>query len=147
MCFKIIYNKLCQNVQVHAGYFRVSIVHRTDMDYRIFNVRAFLCVRLHTGVAWAHRQRVSTTILTRKNSHKCFLCSGQDSNPRPLDPSLTLYLLSHPVTPFMQLLYYCIHMHCLPRRSALCFPSLFAFHFRCEDKIIYVILSCEITRE
>ena len=27
------------------------------------------------------------------------LCSGRDSNPRPLDPSPTLYQLSHPVTP------------------------------------------------
>ena len=41
----------------------------SDLDYRIFIVRtwSFLCVRVHTG-GWAHRQRVSTIYLTRKNS-------------------------------------------------------------------------------
>ena len=41
----------------------------SDMDYRIFNVRTwpFLSVHMHTG-GWAHRHRVSTTFLTRKNS-------------------------------------------------------------------------------
>ena len=29
---------------------------------------------------WAHRQRVSTTLFTRKNSHIFFLCFGWDSN-------------------------------------------------------------------
>ena len=48
----------------------------SDMDYRISNVRtwSFLGMCVHTG-SWAHRQRVSTTLLTWKNSHKLFLCS------------------------------------------------------------------------
>ena len=41
-----------------------------DMDYMTFNVRtrSFFCVRIHTGDGHAHRQRVSTIFLTRKNS-------------------------------------------------------------------------------
>ena len=41
----------------------------SDTDYGVFNVRAwsFLCVRIHTR-GWAHRQRVSTTIVTGKHS-------------------------------------------------------------------------------
>ena len=35
--------------KVHAGSFRVSVIHR-DMDYRIFNVRMFLCMHMHTGM-------------------------------------------------------------------------------------------------
>ena len=47
----------------------------SDTDYRIFNVHtwSFLCMRVHTGVA-AHRQRVSTTFSTQKNSHN-FSCA------------------------------------------------------------------------
>ena len=80
---------------VHAGSLRVSIIHRT----LTWTTGSFTCVRsaymrAFTHGGWAHR-RVSTTILTRKNS-----CSGQDSNPRPFDPNLTLYQLSHPVTPY-----------------------------------------------
>ena len=42
------------------------------------------CMHVYTHWGWAHRQRVSITFLTRKNS-KFFLCSRRDSNPRPLD--------------------------------------------------------------
>ena len=41
-------------------------------------------MRAYTHGGWAHRHRVSTTFMTRKNS-KFFLCSWQDSNPRTLD--------------------------------------------------------------
>ena len=78
---------LCPVLQVHAGYFRVSVIHRnSDMDCRIFNGRtwSFVCVRIHTGYG-QHRQRVSTTLSTRKNSHFFSLCCWRDSNPRPLD--------------------------------------------------------------
>ena len=65
-------------VQVRAGYFRVSIFHRTltwttgsvtqhaRTQHAVFRMRAYA----HGG--WAHRQRDSTTFLTRKN---VFLCS------------------------------------------------------------------------
>ena len=38
------------------------------------------------------------TFLPRKNSQFFFLCSWRDSNLCPLDPSPTLYQLSHPIT-------------------------------------------------
>ena len=48
-----------------------------DMDYMFFNVRirgrSNACGYTHGG--WAHRQRVSTTFLTRKISHTFWLCS------------------------------------------------------------------------
>ena len=70
---------LSSGVQVHASYFRVSIIHRTlDMDYMIFNVRTFLCLRVHTGAGGTSTSQ--HTILTRKHSHNCFLCSALDSN-------------------------------------------------------------------
>ena len=57
---------------VHAGFF--SCFHNppnSDTEYRIFNVRTWSF--LHGG--WAHRQRFSTTFLTRKNSHKFVSCA------------------------------------------------------------------------
>ena len=44
-------------------------------------------MRACTHRGWAHLQRVSTTFLTRINSHKVFLCScrRRDSNLRSLD--------------------------------------------------------------
>ena len=54
--------------------FRVFVIHR------IFNVRTFLCVRVHTG-GGAHRQRVSTTFFdSEKLSHIFLVRSGRDSN-------------------------------------------------------------------
>ena len=59
---------------VNAGFF--VIPPNSDMDYRISNVRAWssLCMRDWAAIEeeeehgdWAHRQRVSTTRLTRKN--------------------------------------------------------------------------------
>ena len=56
----------------------------------------------YTHRSWAHRQRVSTTFLTWKNSHKFFLCSWWGLNSghwfnKILSP--TLYQLSHPTIP------------------------------------------------
>ena len=44
-------------------------------------------MRAYTHGVWAHRQRVSTTFLTRKYAHKCFLCSwrGRGLNSGSLD--------------------------------------------------------------
>ena len=55
--------------KVHAGSFCVSVIHQTDMDYRIFSVLmwSFLCVRIHTGGLGTHWQRV-TTFLTKKTA-------------------------------------------------------------------------------
>ena len=69
------------NHQVHAGSFRVSIIHRTlTGTTRIFNVRtcsfSCACVYMHTGVGH-NRQRVSTTFLTRKNSQFCLVLLTQ----------------------------------------------------------------------
>ena len=55
-------------------------------------------MRAHTHKGWAHRQRVSTTFLSRKTLF--FLCSWRDSNPRPLDlrfNALTTEPTHHPV--------------------------------------------------
>ena len=51
----------------------------SDMDCRIFNVRTFLRVCIHTGV-WGTPTTIQHKILTRKNSHRFVLCSGRDSN-------------------------------------------------------------------
>ena len=70
----------------------------SDMDYRVFIMRtwSFLCVRAHTGVG--HTDSKSAQHFWLGKTHKFFLCSWQDSNLHPLDPSLILYQLSHPVT-------------------------------------------------
>ena len=45
---------------VHVGCLSVSILHRTDMNYGVFNVRTDVkCMRLHTWV-YGHRKRVCT---------------------------------------------------------------------------------------
>ena len=56
----------------------------SNSDYRSCNVRtsSFLWVRIHTG-GWAHRQRVSTTFLTRnKTLTFCFLVLLTGFEPR-----------------------------------------------------------------
>ena len=58
---------------------------QSDMDYRIFNVIILVRAYIYTHGGWVHRQRVSTTFLTRKNPHKFILCSWRDSNRGPLD--------------------------------------------------------------
>ena len=78
-----------------------------DMDYRIFNVLTwsfYMIILKHdyTHRGWAHQQWVSTTCLTRNNSHKFVLCSWRSSNSgrwchKTLSPML--YQLSHPLTP------------------------------------------------
>ena len=65
----------------------------------VFRMHAYI----HGG--WAHRQRVSTTFWTRKNS-KFFLCPWGDSNPRPLDlqsNTLTTEPTRHPISAFVLL--------------------------------------------
>ena len=59
----------------------------SDMDYRIFNVRMLFRMRAYTNGSWAHRQRVSTTSLTRGKTQSLSACvpDGRDSNPRPVD--------------------------------------------------------------
>ena len=67
----------------------------SDMDYRIFIV--IILVRACTHRGWAHRQRVSATFLTWKNSH-IFLVLLTGFEPSSLFVAPTLYQLSHPVT-------------------------------------------------
>ena len=72
----------------------------SDTDYRIFNMRmwSFLGVRAYTG-GWAHRQRVSPTFLTQKNSHKFFLVLLVGFEPLGLwISSLMLYQQCNPTT-------------------------------------------------
>ena len=58
--------------KVHAGSFRVSVIHRNLTWTTGANKRAYVIIlrRAYTHGGWAHRQRCSTTVLTRKNSHK-----------------------------------------------------------------------------
>ena len=84
-------------LQVHAGSFRVSVIHRT----LTWTTRFLTCARdpvyarVYTRGGWAHRQRIRTTFLTRKNSSHTFcLCSRRSSilgSWNPLDvESVTL---------------------------------------------------------
>ena len=99
-------------VQVHAGNLRVSIIHWTLTwttgslmcvhHHSFFNVCtwSFLCLRRHRG-GWAHRQRVSTTFFTRKNSQICApdgVRTSGHGNYWILRPML--YQLSHPISEF-----------------------------------------------
>ena len=59
------------------------------------SIKSPLPVRVVSASVDAH-PLVRALVLTRKNSHKFFLCSGRDSNPRPFNPNLTLYQLSYP---------------------------------------------------
>ena len=94
------YPNAYSNYKVHAGSVRVSIIHRT----LTWTTGSLTCVRDHSYACvyiqggWAHPQRVSTTFLTRRNSHKFFLCSWRGSNSGLWSSSPTLYQLSHPVT-------------------------------------------------
>ena len=75
-------------LQVHAGSFRVSVIHRT----LTWTAGPLTCVRDHSNACtytrggWAHRQRVDTTFLTRKNSHNCFLDLLTGFYPRVFGP-------------------------------------------------------------
>ena len=55
-----------------------------------------VCMYTHGG--WAHRQWVSTTFLTRKKSHKFFLCSWRGSNLGSWNP-LDLEAVALPIEP------------------------------------------------
>ena len=76
--------------------------------YVIILIRAYVrdhshpCVCIHTGVGWAHRQRVSTTFLTRgKNSHNFYLlCSWRGSNLGSLDLEFDALPTEPPWHPF-----------------------------------------------
>ena len=74
----------------------------SDMDYRIFNVRACIVfrMRVYTHGGWEHRQRISTTFLTRKNSQirkktnscspdgiRTFVLLDLESDALPTEPS------------------------------------------------------------
>ena len=59
--------------------FRVSIIHRTlTMDYGIFNVRTFLCVRMHTGLGQIDNE--SAQHFDSEKLHIVLVCSGRDWN-------------------------------------------------------------------
>ena len=86
------------NGQVHAGSFHV-VIHQTMTWTR----GALMCVRNHS-YACVYTGGLGTpmsqhNILTRKNSHKFFLCFWWGSNLGLWISSPTLYQLSHPVTP------------------------------------------------
>ena len=98
-------------LQVHAGSFRVSVIHRTLTwtTWALTCVRVVILVHVYThggcmGTSTASQHNI---ILTRKNSHKCFLCSWRVSNLGSVDlrvPSSTNLAAtpsprSHPVTP------------------------------------------------
>ena len=74
-------------LQVYAGSFRAC--SRNPLGTLTWTSGSLTCVRDHsyTHGCWAHQQRVSTTVLTRKNSHNFFLCSwrGWGLNLRSLD--------------------------------------------------------------
>ena len=54
----------------------------TDMDYRIFNMRTWSLLLLLYRRGWAYRQRVSTTVLTRKKSFRFLvLLTGFELGP------------------------------------------------------------------
>ena len=57
--------------KVHAGSFCVSVIHRS-----LTWVCSYACVYTQ---GWGTPTTSQHNILTRKNSHKCFLCSGRDS--------------------------------------------------------------------
>ena len=78
-------------VQVHAGYFRVFIIHRTltwttgsltsvhGLSYaRVYttDLKIIFLDQCYTHGCWAHRQRVSTTFMTEKL--KVFLSCAPD---------------------------------------------------------------------
>ena len=92
-------------LQVHAGSFRVSVIHRNppnyDMDFRIFNVRTwsfFLCVRrpLHTGVG--HTDESAHFWLRKTLTNLSCAPDGVGTSGLWIS-SPTIYQLSHPAIP------------------------------------------------
>ena len=79
--------------------FRVSVIHQS----LTWTTGSLTCVRDHS-YACVYTQGLGTlttsqhNILTKKNSHKFVLCSGQSSNLGYLDLESMLYQLSHPTT-------------------------------------------------
>ena len=77
--------------------FRVSVTHQT----LTWATGSLTCVHDHS-YACAYTQGLGTpitsqhNILTQKNCHKFFLCSGRGSNLWSLDLESMLYTLSHP---------------------------------------------------
>ena len=73
-------------VQVHAGYFRVSIIHRT----LTWTTSSSTCAQ-GLSYAWIYTRGLGTPTASQHNlfdwkkTQRFFLCSWRDSNPRPLD--------------------------------------------------------------
>ena len=91
-------------LQVHAGSFPVSKIHWTLTVTMIWTTRSLTCVRDHWSYvcihgASAHRQRVSTTFLTQKNSHKFVLWSWWGSNLGSLRLESDALPTEPPITP------------------------------------------------
>ena len=85
-------------LQVHAGSFCVSAIHRTLTR----TTGSLTCVRNHSYACVytqvvGHTENGSNTFLTQKNSHNLFLLSWRGSKLWISNP--TLYQLSHYVTP------------------------------------------------
>ena len=74
--------------KVHAGSFRVSVIHRTLKwtTESQFNLRkwSFLCVHVHTGGGWAHSNESAQRFWLRK-THNFVFCSRRDSNLGPFN--------------------------------------------------------------
>ena len=70
----------------------------SDINYRIFNMRTFLCVRIHTG-GGPHRQRVSTTFWLGKTFTNVCAPYGIRTSGHGIHwiSRRTLYPLSHHV--------------------------------------------------
>ena len=87
---------------MHAGSFHVSVIHQTDIDYRILNVHtwSFICVRIHMGVGHTDNESVKHFWLGKTLTN--FSCAPGGAGIRTSSfwiSSLMLYQLSHPVTP------------------------------------------------
>ena len=80
------------NHKVHAGSFRVSMIHRT-LTWTIGSV-TIMFMRAYTHGGWTAGQH--NIVCSEK--HTFFLCSRRDSNLGPLDFKSDALPLSHPVT-------------------------------------------------
>ena len=82
------------NYKVHAGSYRVSIIHQILIWTINVCIWSFLCVRIHTGVGHTDNETVQHFLLWKTlTNFVCALDGIQTSGLRRL--SLTLYPLSH----------------------------------------------------
>ena len=118
------------------------------MDYRILDFShayVVILVHAHTHGGWAHWQRVSTTFMTRKNSHKFFLCSWRDSNLGPLDlESDALYQLGHPITPCVQQKVY-MHINMFTSTHPCCMSCYQGIMHACMRACVSVCLCLPVS--